>query len=143
MAEKKCQHCFCSFADNLYFIGQIFSLCLICFNFTFLDSYNSGCTQDLNYNYNLSPIYDIYITDEKTSESLKLGYLEEYSSDNLKIKTADIYKWKNKYINVKRGEKDDPIIFLEITNTPTIYNNIKYKTLQINEQTYLHYSNEK
>ena len=143
MAEKKCQHCFCSFADNLYFIGQIFSLCLICFNFTFLDSYNSGCTQDLNYNYNLSPIYDIYITDEKTSESLKLGYLEEYSSDNLKIKSADIYKWKNKYINVKRGEKDDPIIFLEITNTPTIYNNIKYKTLQINEQTYLHYSNEK
>ena len=95
MEERKCQYCFCSFVDNLYFIGQIFSFALICYYFTFFDSHDSGCTQDLNDNSNLSPIYEIYITDEKTSESLKLGFLEEYSSDNLKIKSRDIYKWKN------------------------------------------------
>ena len=148
MKERKCQYCLCSFADNLYFIGQILSFALICYYFTFFDTHDSGCTQDLNYNSNLSPIYEIYITDEKTSESLKLGFLEEYSSDNLKIKSRDIYKWKNKYINVRRNGKTDPIYFLEITNTPTlslptIYQNIKYKTLKIDEQTYLHYSNEK
>ena len=52
------------------------------------------------YNLDLTPIYDIYLSDEKTDESIKLGELDEYSNLNIKIKSKEIYKLKNKYINV-------------------------------------------
>ena len=52
------------------------------------------------YNLDLTHIYDIYLSDEKTDESIKLGELDEYSNLNIKIKSKEINKLKNKYINV-------------------------------------------
>ena len=57
---------------------------------------------DYLYNWDKTPIYDIYLSDEMTKDTIKLGELEEYSNLNIKVPHKDIYKWKNKYINVKR-----------------------------------------
>ena len=113
--------------------------------------------KDYIHNWKLSPIYDIYISDSKTDDTIQLGELEEYSDDTLKIKSAEIYKWRNKYFNVKRLEtqiKDlngeysykalepKPINNIIITEGKTIsgLDMSNYVTISIDKKYYLHYS---
>ena len=82
-------------------------------------SINDPCLNESIKNLEMSPIYDIYLTSEKTNESVRLGYLEEYSSDNLNISSAEIYKWKDKYINVKRMKDEYKVKDINSYNSDT------------------------
>ena len=142
---------------NLYFMSNIitFILLIICYVHNPL---KEECLQNKLYNWELSPIYEIYLSDEITSESIKFGELEKYSNDNIDIKSSDIYKWKNKYFNVKRLEvkvKDleeydydslspNPISYIEITRSEYLYEKKSNHTvIKIDDNNYLHYYNEK
>ncbi len=103
---------------------------------------NDGCSLDLINNWDLVPISDIYLSDEKTNESLKLADLAEYSDKDIKVYPAEIYKWKGQYINVKRDKSSKPINFIEISDNPYIFERFHYKTQRIYGNKYLHYSNQ-
>ena len=153
----KSAECFCSLVNKVYFIGNFITLAILII-FFLKGPLKDQCLKDNFYNWNLSPIYEIYLSDEQTSESLKLGKLEKYSNINIKIKPRDIYKWKNKYINAKRlNEKykiknldiedyfslsPKPINYIVISQNETINIDFNYKTLKIDNNNYLHYSSE-
>lgn len=139
----KCCYCFTSLLGKAYFFITLTILVLMCRFLKDPNILNDGCFEDLLSNKELEPIYEIYISDSKTSESLQLGYLDDFSNKNIKIHSSEIYKWKDKYINVKRKKDADPIDFIIITNSSTILRKGNYKTIQINENNYLHYSNSK
>ena len=138
--------------DNKYFVNHIFSnfgvvadilsFIWFCFLLSKPKIFTDGCYQDLIDNWSLSPITDIYLSYEKTPDSLKLGYLEEFSNDNIEIKSSEIFKWKNKYINIKRNPDSSPINFLEISESPLLNVRFNYQTLQFDNNNYLHYSTE-
>ena len=104
--------------------------------------FSDGCSLDLINNWDLAPISDIYLSNEKTSDSLKLGYLEEYSNEDIKVSSSEIYKWKNRYINVKRDKSSKPINYIEISDYMNPVRSFDYKTIRIDNDYYLHYSNE-
>ena len=88
-----CKAIYCSFTYKLYFASNLITFILIIIlakQYPFKDQ----CMQDYFHNWDLTPIYDIYLSDEKTDESIKLGEIEEYSNINIKIESRDIYKWK-------------------------------------------------
>ena len=144
-----------TFCYKFYFSFNISTLILMIIYHIYINPFKDPTIKDCIYNWKLSPIYDIYITDEKTSESIQFGELEKYSDDDLYIKSTDIYKWKNKYLNVKRldtkikdlDEKDynssntKPINYLKIDNRP--YSDLSNsKTIKIDDNNYLHYTND-
>ena len=139
---NKCSDCFLAFSSNFYFIFEIFSLIMLCSLLTNPIILSDGCSKDLEDNYDLSPITSIYLSDEKTSESIQLGYLEEYSSENMEISSKEIYKWKNKYINVKRDQNESPINYISISDNYNLYERFPYTTIKFNSNNYLHYSKE-
>ena len=146
----------CSFTYKLYFASNIITFIMIVI-FAARFPFKDQCMQDDFHNFDLTPIYDIYLSDEKTDESIKLGELEEYSNTNIKIKSQEIYKWKNKYINVKRLNKKyklknmdesdysslspKPLKFIEINSNPNP-NSQFIKTIQIDDNNYLHFSDK-
>ena len=139
---NKWGYCFCSIFGKAYlFISLIIFVIFCTFLKDFRNILNDGCFEDLINNMELEPIYDIYISDTKTSESLQLGFLEDFSNANIKVESTEIYKWKNKYINVKRKKGANPIKEILISNSDTINRDYNYKTIQIDENNYLHYSN--
>ena len=122
----------------------------------FINPFNDQELQDNMHNWELSPIYEIFLSDEIKDESIKFGNLKEYSNKNINIKSADIYKWRNKSFNVKRLDKQikdlskedyyslspKPITNIIINNLNKIYNgNINYTTIKIDDKHYLHYTN--
>ena len=144
-----------TFCYKFYFSFNISTLILMIIYHIYINPFKDPTIKDCIHNWKLSPIYDIYITDEKTSESIQFGELEKYSDDDLYIKSTDIYKWKNKYLNVKRldtkikdlDEKDynssntKPINYLKIDNRP--YSDLSNsKTIKIDDNNYLHYTND-
>ena len=145
----------CSFLHNLYFVLNIFTLILLII-FIFEYKNDSECFEDYIYNWDKTPIYDIYLTDEMTENTIKLGELEEYSNVNTKVPHMDIYKWKNKYINVKRlddeykvknfDKKDykdlypTPIDSIFVSENETNYTG--YKSLKIDDNNYLTFTND-
>ena len=131
-----------SFYTNLYFIANILTFILFCIFLKDPNLFSDGCSLDLIDNWDLVPISDIYLSDEKTSDSLKLGDLEEYSNEDIKVSSAEIYKWKDKYINVKRDKNAKPINFIEISDDINPNTRFECKTIQINNDYYLHYSSE-
>ena len=146
----------CSFTYKLYFASNIITFIMIVI-FAARFPFKDQCMQDDFHNFDLTPIYDIYLSDEKTDESIKMGELEEYTNTNIKIKSQEIYKWKNKYINVKRLNKKyklknmdesdysslspKPLKFIEINSNPNP-NSQFIKTIQIDDNNYLHFSDE-
>ena len=96
-----CYEIFCSFLHKIYFIANIITLILVIIYF-FKYKNNTECFNDYLYNWDKSPIYDIYLTEKMTPDTIKLGELEEYSNLNIKVPHVDVYKWKKKYINVKK-----------------------------------------
>ena len=141
--KKWCLPCLTSFLGKIYFFCALSIFIMICILFKYRKIFSNGCFEDLINNIEIDPIYEIYITDEKTPDSVKLGYLEEFSNKNINVHPAEIYKWKNKYINVKRKKGEKAINFIEITNTSTIDKYFEYRTIQIDANNYLHYSKDK
>ena len=140
--ENLCKFFFLSFFTNLSFILNIVTLIMICIFLKEPNVFSDGCSLDLIDNWDLAPISDIYLTNEKTSDSLKLGYLEEYSNEDIEVSSVEIYKWKDRYINVKRDKSSKPINYIEISNFMNPIRSFNYKTLRINNNYYLHYSTE-
>ena len=152
-----CNEICCSFTYKLYFASNLITFILIIILATQYP-FKDQCMQDYFHNWDLTPIYDIYLSDEKTDESIKLGEIEEYSNINIKIESRDIYKWKNKYINVKRLDKKykiknidesnysslspKPLKFIKISSDPNPSFGFNYKTIKIGDDNYLHYSDE-
>ena len=89
-------NCFLSFMRKLYFLSCLLSFILL-WKYLVEKHFNDGCFKDMIESFDINPIYDIYVTDEKTSESIKFGDLEDYTSPNLKVNSSEIFKWKNKY----------------------------------------------
>ena len=131
-----------SFYTNLYFIANILAFLFLCLFLKEPNIFSDGCSLDLINNWDLVPISDIYLSNEKTSDSLKLGELEEYSNEDIKVSGSEIYKWRNKYINVKRDKEAKPINFIEISEDRNPNKRFECKTIQINGNYYLHYSTE-
>jgi len=52
----------------------------------FINPFNDQELQDNMHNWELSPIYEIFLSDEIKDESIKFGNLKEYSNKNLNIK---------------------------------------------------------
>ena len=128
--------------SNFGVIADILSFIWYCFILSKSKIFNDGCYLDLVNNWSLSPITDIYLTYEKTPDSLKLGYLEEFYNENIEVQSSEIYKWKNKYINIKRNSESNPINFIQITDSPSANVRFDYQTIQFNSNNYLHYSTE-
>ena len=150
------KECISRILFKFYFSISLLSF-IVTIIFVFMNPLEYQGIKDYIHNWKLSPIYDIYISDSKTDDTIQLGELEEYSDDNLKIKSADIYKWRNKYFNVKRLEtqiKDlngeysykalepKPINNIIITEGKTIsgLDMSNYVTISIDKKYYLHYS---
>ena len=138
-------YCWITCFSKLHFLSSLATF-IILWKYLTEKHFNNGCFKDMMDSLNLNPIYDIYITDEKTSESIKLGDLEDYSSSNLKISSAEIFKWKNKYINIKRienyknGESTyKPINYITFGNSSNISN---CKSIKFDDDSYLFYSNK-
>ena len=153
---------FISFLEKIYFMMNIASFILLIFLIRD-KSIDSPCLTEAINNLEMSPIYDIYLTSEKTNESVRLGYLEEYSSNNIKIKSTEIYKWKNNYINVKRIKDEAGVKNIDSSSkyfnsyseslneicpikyigpTPDSTNSLtSYKILQFDDGTRLYFSN--
>ena len=154
MFNKK--ECISRILFKFYFSISLLSF-IVTIIFVFMNPLEYQGIKDYIHNWKLSPIYDIYISDSKTDDTIQLGELEEYSDDTLKIKSAEIYKWRNKYFNVKRLEtqiKDlngeysykalepKPINNIIITEGKTIsgLDMSNYVTISIDKKYYLHYS---
>ena len=137
-----CKFFCCSYLTNYYFIVNVVTLIIICFCLKEPNIFSDGCSLDLINNWDLAPISDIYLSNEKTSDSLKLGDLEEFSNEDIEISSSEIYKWKNRYINVKRDKSSKPINYIEISNHTNPIRSFDYKTIRINNDYYLYYSNE-
>ena len=121
---------------------NIVTLIILCFFLKEPNVFSDGCSLDLIENWDLSPISEIYLSNEKTSDTLKLGYLDEYSNEDIEVSSAEIYKWKNKYINVKREKSSNPINYIEISEVMNPIRSFNYKTIRIYNDYYLHYSSE-
>ena len=135
---------------KLYFLSNIVTLFLITICFL-INPFKNKCLQDNIYNWNLSPIYEIYLSDEITDESIKFGELKQFSNDNIDIKSADIFKWRNKYFNIKRLDitlgdlleadysniSPKPISNIIINSIPYI-EYFGYKTIKIDDNNYLY-----
>jgi len=141
--ENWCKLYFCNLNSTFFFIINILSFIFFCILLKDPDVLNDGCSLDLIKNWDLDPITDIYLSDEKTDESLKLADLAEYSDKDIKVYPAEIYKWKGQYINVKRDKSSKPINFIEISENSYIFQRFDYKTIRIYGNKYLHYSNKK
>lgn len=140
--KNLCKFFFCSLYFNIYFIMNIVTLIILCFFLKESNVFSDGCSLDLIDNWDLSPISDIYLSNEKTSETLKLGYLEEYSNEDIEVSSAEIDKWKGRYINVKRDKSSKPINYIEISEVMNPIRSFNYKTIRIDNDYYLHYSSE-
>ena len=153
--SDECKIC-CLFLHKLYFVLNIITLILIII-FIFKYKNNSECFNDYLYNWGKAPIFDIYLTDEITKDTIKLGELEEYSNLNIKVPHMNIYKWKNKYINVKRLDDKykvrnldrkeykvlDPTPISNIFVSENETNDYGYKSLKIDDNNYLSFKNDK
>ena len=154
--ETKCTY-ICYFLHKVFFTINVITLILLIIYYIKVPFIYDQCFRDDLYNLELSPIYEISLSDEKTEDSIKFGELEEYSNINITIQKADIYKWRNKYFNVKRLDiklkdldKDDydtlspiPINHIKIDKSQFPSGNLTYKTLKIDNDYYLHYTNER
>ena len=103
------------------------------------EMFTDRCTKDLLENSQLNPITDIYLSSIRTEDTIKLGYLEEYESKGVKVFPSEIYKWENKYINVKRDANAKPINYITISHSPDNYVYSNVTTIKINNNKYLHY----
>ena len=79
--KETCNFFLHSFYTNLYFIANILTFIILCLFLKEPNIFSDGCSLDLINNWDLVPISDIYLSNEKTSDSLKLGDLEEYSNE--------------------------------------------------------------
>ena len=146
----------CSILHKFYFVSNFITLILIII-FILKFKKNLECFDDYLDNWDKTPIYDIYLSDEMTKDTIKLGELEEYSNLDIKVPHMNIYKWKNKYINVKRLDDKYKVKNLDIKDYKDLYptpidsilvsenktNNIEYKSLKIDDYNYLSFSNNK
>ena len=146
MSEKG--KCLISFFGKIYLLLNILYIIFLC---VYLNrkNFSGGCFEDMITTSDLNPIYDIYLSDEKTEERIKLGDLAEYSNDNIKISSKEIYKWKNKYMNVKRienysSEKSTvkPINYIFFSQSPVENSDFNTKSLKFDDNNYLFYSTE-
>ena len=151
-----CMPRFCSLFQKIYFFSDIVSLILVIIYILKFKN-NSQCFYDYLYNTDNTPVYDIYLSDEMTKDTIKLGELEEYSNSNIKVQHKDIYVWKNKYINIKRWdnkykiknlykyyyERLNPIPIDDIiVSKNNITGNTKYQSLKIDDNNFLYFSKD-
>lgn len=151
-----CMPRFCSLFQKIYFFSDIVSLILVIIYILKFKN-NSQCFYDYLYNADNTPVYDIYLSDEMTKDTIKLGELEEYSNSNIKVQHKDIYVWKNKYINIKRWdnkykiknlyktyyERLNPIPIDDIiVSKNNITGNTKYQSLKIDDNNFLYFSKD-
>ena len=137
---NSCGKCFFSFQSNLYFILDILSFIILCVFLKNANIFGDRCSKYYIENYETDPITDLYLSNEKTPDSLLLGYLEEFSSDKMKIHSKEIYKWKNKYINAKREKNSDPINYLTFSDNSYVHEDFQTKSLRFDSNNYLHFS---
>ena len=103
MTDSECFQYWCNLASKIYLTINIATLILL-FILQKYKFYEDECFLQTVYYAELEPISEIYNTSFKTDDSIQLGYLEEYSGKYIKISPKEIYKWENKYINVKRNK---------------------------------------
>ena len=85
MFNKK--ECISRILFKFYFSISLLSF-IVTIIFVFMNPLEYQGIKDYIHNWKLSPIYDIYISDSKTDDTIQLGELEEYSDDTLKIKSG-------------------------------------------------------
>ena len=154
-------HCF--FGVLLFCLILIPFILVICFSICFYRQYKNGYFNDLYENWKKKPIMEISIEETDQNEKLIIG---KSLDDN------NLYKWKGIEFKVKRGKSDYfdsftknknsklcgidsngnylyfdecPINYIEISenNQPFLSKyGYQFKTIQINSNTFIHYSND-
>lgn len=137
---NECKLFFCSCYTMIYFFSSFTIFVAIIAFLVDTEMFTDGCTQDLLENSQLNPITDIYLSSIRTEDTIKLGYLEEYESKGVKVFPSEIYKWENKYINVKRDTSAKPINYIFISNSPYSSRYLNVTTMKFNNNKYLHYT---
>ena len=137
---NECKLFFCSCYTMIYFFSSFTIFVAIIAFLLDTEMFTDGCTQDLLENSQLNPITDIYLSSIRTEDTIKLGYLEEYESKGVKVFPSEIYKWENKYINVKRDTSAKPINYIFISNSSYSSRYLNVTTMKFNNNKYLHYT---
>ena len=99
----------CHFFGHLYLTVNIATLFFL-YIFVKNKFYKDECFKIILNNLETDIISYIDLSYYKTDNSLNIGYVEEYNNKDIKIYKKDIYKWKNKYINIQRTQDKNKII---------------------------------